>query len=72
MNLKYLGDALDFWKAAFLEILRRSHRGRQAVKIVPMFTDDCWRPNARSTYVRLLGAKPSDYPKNHGAGCHDT
>ena len=55
MNVTHLGDALDFWKGALIDMLSRHLRN---VHVLPMFTDknvaDDWTEGRLRTYARLL------------------
>lgn len=55
MNLKHLGDALDFWKGAIIETLR-DHLND--IHVLPMFTDEnvrsTWNRSRLQLYARLL------------------
>jgi hypothetical protein len=42
MRRLWLGDALDFWKGSFLDVLRASSTPPRTVRILPMFTDAGW------------------------------
>ena len=42
MRLEWLGDALDFWKGAFLDVVRKSVVPTRPLKVLPMFTDCDW------------------------------
>lgn len=54
MNLKHLGDALDFWKGGLIGrlegVLNDGH-------ILPMFTDapNAWTPDRLLLYAHLTG-----------------
>jgi hypothetical protein len=50
MNLKHLGDALDFWKGSLLGRLKCNLNN---VHILPMFTDN-WSPTNLDCYARLF------------------
>jgi hypothetical protein len=52
---RWLGDALDFWKGAFVGILRASSTPLWAVKVLPMFTDAGWTIAEIETYAAILG-----------------
>jgi len=55
MNLKYLGDAKDWWKGAVLTCLRRTGAIRSP-QVVPMFTDvGRWSDEDLDSYVAFLG-----------------
>jgi len=60
MNRDYLGDALDFWKGAMLDVVRASNGGRRPVKVLPMFTGARWKRKDRDTYLALLRANDAD------------
>lgn len=58
MQRLWLGDALDFWKSTFIDVLRASSSESRAVKVVPMFTDTGWTTAELDTYVSILGVAP--------------
>ena len=59
MKLAHLGDALDHWKGALIELL-----GDNRLRVVPMLTDrDRWTQQHFETYARLLHRKPVDILK---------
>jgi len=56
MNLKHLGDALDFWKGGIFRLLGNALND---VHVLPMFTDmnvhDTWTDDRIRAYAILLG-----------------
>lgn len=58
MQRRYLGDALDFWKGCFLDVLRSTAPQGHDLQVLPMFTDKEWSNDERALYARLLHALP--------------
>lgn len=55
----FLGDALDFWKGTFLEVLRSSSPAPRSVRVLPMFSDAGWTAPEIDGYARILGVPPA-------------
>jgi hypothetical protein len=59
MQRLWLGDALDFWKRAFLDVLRASSTPSRPVWILPMITGTGWTGAEVDTYAAILGVPTS-------------
>lgn len=55
MQRIWLGDALDFWKGALLQVLQVSAPAERTVRVLPMFTDPGWTTAEMDIYAQLLG-----------------
>jgi hypothetical protein len=52
---EWLGDALDFWKRSFIEVLNASAPTPSSLRVLPMFTDAGWSTAEIDTYASILG-----------------
>ncbi|MGK3964067.1 hypothetical protein WMF38_07790 [Sorangium sp. So ce118] len=55
MQRRWLGDALDFWKGSFLDVLRSCSPSPLDLRVLPMFTGSGWNAAEIDTYARILG-----------------
>lgn len=54
MNKKHLGDAIDYWKRAMLDLFGSEVK---RLRVVPMFTDGKWSRRDLDLYARVLHVK---------------
>jgi hypothetical protein len=59
MRREWLGDALDFWKGAILDVLRQSSPSSLELQVLPMFTDPGWTAPEIKTYAAIIGVAAS-------------
>jgi hypothetical protein len=59
MRRIWLGDALDFWKGTFLDVLRSSLHPPRSVRVLPMFNDAGWTAKEIDSYASILGVPPA-------------
>ena len=59
MQRIWLGDALDFWKGTFVQVLRASSSSSNQIHVLPMFTDAGWTQPEIESYSGFLGVPSS-------------